>query len=93
MRALATRTVPNLLLYFGAASYVLYLFHPLVAPLAPLALAKLRNAQRGPIDSRIYINRTDCGGSDLLLRGEAAHAATQREISPRNQAPQPTVTA
>lgn len=33
--------IPRPILFFGAASYALYLFHPLVAPLAPVILAKL----------------------------------------------------
>jgi len=33
--------IPRSLIFFGAASYALYLFHPLVAPLAPVVLKKL----------------------------------------------------
>lgn len=30
--------MPSVILYLGAASYSLYLFHPMIAPLAPEAL-------------------------------------------------------
>jgi exopolysaccharide production protein ExoZ len=33
--------IPSLLLFFGAASYSLYLFHPMVAPIVPVLLDKL----------------------------------------------------
>ncbi len=33
--------VPQPIMFFGAASYALYLFHPLVAPLSPVLLNKL----------------------------------------------------
>jgi exopolysaccharide production protein ExoZ len=33
--------LPRVLLFFGAASYSLYLFHPLIAPLIPVILAKI----------------------------------------------------
>ncbi|WP_331027176.1 acyltransferase [Sphingomonas sp.] len=33
--------IPRWVLYFGNASYALYLIHPMVAPIAPVALAKL----------------------------------------------------
>lgn len=33
--------IPRFILFFGAASYSLYLFHPLIAPLAPTVLNKV----------------------------------------------------
>jgi peptidoglycan/LPS O-acetylase OafA/YrhL len=33
--------IPRIVMFFGAASYALYLFHPLIAPLAPVVLKKL----------------------------------------------------
>ena len=33
--------IPRIIMFFGAASYALYLFHPLVAPLAPVVLRKM----------------------------------------------------
>ena len=85
--------VPKLLLYFGAASYVLYLFHPLVAPLAPLALAKLH------VHSAVL---SILGSISIALIAAAViYSFVEKPLTRRlnakflrrNQAPQPTVTA